>query len=88
MTIDFHYTELMPYQIPVLLILATKYEADVAVFRLDKYRLTLYVSPTDDGVTYYERFHLYGSSMMEKIGLIDSDVIYNSGCGEAVPRYM
>lgn len=79
MTILYLYTELMGYQIPVLKEYVSKYDADVHVVHWDHKKLTPYIPPVIENVTYYNRSNLDYSGMIKLVEKINPNIIFVSG---------
>ena len=79
MTILYLYAELMGYQIPVFKEYVSGYDAEVHVVHWDHKKLTPYIPPILDKVTYYERSLLDYPKLNELVNTIKPDIVYVSG---------
>lgn len=78
MKIVYLYTELMPYNIAVIME-HVKLGAEVFVFYYDKNRKTPYLPPRIDGVTYYSSLNYDNSTLWSEVSAITPDILYVSG---------
>lgn len=84
MKILYLYTEIMGYQIPVLTELVNIHKAEVHVIHWDSEKLTPYIPPEINGVTFHKRSIFNKYSLQRFAENFDPDLIYVSGwqdCG-------
>ena len=79
MQILYLYSELVGYQIPILLEYVKSYNAQVHVVSWDKNKLKPYEPPIHDGITYYKRSEFDIKKLNELADSINPDIIYVSG---------
>ncbi|HRP89094.1 MAG TPA: glycosyltransferase [Edaphocola sp.] len=79
MVILYLYAEIMGYQIPVFEEYVEKYQADVHVVHWNHKKLTPYVPPQINGVSFYNRTDFNLNNFMEFCSEICPDIIYVSG---------
>lgn len=79
MKILYLYSELMPYNIPVIKILSEKYKANLNIISWDKKKLTPYILPEINGVNFYKRSSFNFKTLKTHIRLFNPDIIYVSG---------
>ena len=79
MNILYLYSELGPYNIPVIKTLVEKHEAHVYIISWDKAKLKPYTAPHLDGVTYYKRSEFSASDIVDLCVKIRPDIVYVSG---------
>jgi glycosyltransferase involved in cell wall biosynthesis len=73
------YSELCPYNIPVLTCLARDYGAELHVVSHDTHRLKPYQPPPIEHVTYYKRSSFTSAQLLKLAQGIEPDLIYVSG---------
>lgn len=69
----------MGYQIPVLTEYTQTYNAAVHVVHWDNKKLTPYIPPPIEGVTYYQRSTYNNSALKKLVAEIKPDIVYVSG---------
>jgi glycosyltransferase involved in cell wall biosynthesis len=79
MNILYLYSELMPYNIPVLKIFTEKYSAKVNVISWDNRKLTPYITPDINGVDFFLRSSFNFNRLYTHIKDFNPDIIYVSG---------
>jgi glycosyltransferase involved in cell wall biosynthesis len=79
MKILYLYSEIMPYNIPVLEEFVNEFKADVHVVHWDQKKLTPYKLPANLHVTFYRRSELNRPQLSELAININPDVIFVSG---------
>jgi len=79
MNILYLYSELMPYNIPVLKIFTEKYSAKVNVISWDNRKLTPYITPDINGVDFFLRSSFNFKRLYTHIKEFNPDIIYVSG---------
>ena len=73
------YAELMSYNIAVIKELVTKCNAEVHIISWDKEKLTPYVPPQIEGVTYYKKSDFNINSAQDLIFKLQPDLVFTSG---------
>ena len=79
MKILYLYSELMPYNIPVLEYYLSKYNADISVVSWDKKKVSPYVLNKIDNINFYNRSTFNLSKLISFINNFNPDIIYISG---------
>ena len=79
MNILYLYSELGPYNIPVLRLLVEKYNVTVHVVSWDVKKLKPYSPPEIEGIKYYNRSNFSSLGILELCKSIDPDIVYVSG---------
>lgn len=79
MKILYLYSELGPYNIPVIKVLVDRYHAEIRIISWDKNKLKPYIPPKVEGVSYYSRSAMTPRQICEFANEFDPDLAYISG---------